>query len=69
MSENWLSGLLAAGIAQVVPVHIKVNIRGGLTPLQQAVFMTADLASMESEGTLLAVVLHEMAHVMGFGTL
>jgi len=31
--------------------------------------MTADLASMESEGTLLAVVLHEMAHVMGFGTL
>ncbi len=32
-------------------------------------FDTADLASMESSGTLLAVILHEMAHVMGFGTL
>ncbi len=32
-------------------------------------FDSADLANMESNGTLLAVILHEMAHVMGFGTL
>lgn len=32
-------------------------------------FDTADLASLESSGRLLAVVLHEIAHVIGFGTL
>lgn len=32
-------------------------------------FDSADLANMESNGTLLPVILHEMAHVMGFGTL
>lgn len=32
-------------------------------------FDTADLANLESSGGLLAVILHEMAHVMGFGTL
>ncbi|MBL8241750.1 MAG: PEP-CTERM sorting domain-containing protein [Bryobacterales bacterium] len=32
-------------------------------------FDTADLTNMENNGTLLAVILHEMAHVMGFGTL
>ncbi len=32
-------------------------------------FDTADLADMESNGTLLSVILHEMAHVMGFGTI
>ena len=32
-------------------------------------FDSEDLANMESNGTLLAVILHEMAHVMGFGTL
>lgn len=31
-------------------------------------FDTADLANMESNGTLLPVILHEMAHVIGFGT-
>ncbi|WP_252738863.1 leishmanolysin [Colwellia sp. D2M02] len=32
-------------------------------------FDIADLASLESSGALFAVILHEMAHVMGFGTL
>ncbi|WP_287134026.1 leishmanolysin-related zinc metalloendopeptidase, partial [Alteromonas sp.] len=32
-------------------------------------FDTADLASLESRGTLFDVIVHEMAHVIGFGTL
>lgn len=32
-------------------------------------FDTADLASLESSGQLLAVILHEMGHVLGIGTL
>jgi hypothetical protein len=32
-------------------------------------FDTADLNQMEANGTLSSVILHEMAHVMGFGTL
>ena len=32
-------------------------------------FDTADLDRMESDGTLEDVILHEMAHVLGFGTL
>jgi hypothetical protein len=32
-------------------------------------FDTADLANMETNGSLFGVILHEMAHVIGFGTL
>jgi hypothetical protein len=32
-------------------------------------FDSADIAFMESNGSFLSVVMHEMAHVMGFGTL
>ncbi|MBM3786947.1 MAG: PEP-CTERM sorting domain-containing protein [Acidobacteria bacterium] len=32
-------------------------------------FDTADLANVEANGNLLALILHEMGHVMGFGTL
>jgi len=32
-------------------------------------FDTADLANLESAGTLNVVILHEMAHVLGFGTM
>lgn len=32
-------------------------------------FDSADLANMESSGSLLDVILHEMGHVLGFGTL
>ncbi len=32
-------------------------------------FDTADLAAMEAKGSLLSVILHEMGHVLGIGTL
>lgn len=32
-------------------------------------FDTADLASLETNGSLFSVILHEMAHVIGFGSL
>jgi hypothetical protein len=32
-------------------------------------FDSADLASLESNKTLMSVIMHEMAHVLGFGTL
>ena len=32
-------------------------------------FDTADLANMQTNGTLVSVIKHEMAHVLGFGTL
>jgi hypothetical protein len=32
-------------------------------------FDTADMASMEANGTLMAVVMHEMGHVLGVGTI
>lgn len=35
----------------------------------QMQFDTADLSAMESNNTLYSVILHEMAHVIGFGTL
>ncbi len=35
----------------------------------QMQFDTADLANMESNGSLFSVIVHEMAHVIGFGTL
>lgn len=130
--RTFLLLLASAFAAQAAPFTINVNMGGGLTPSQQAIFTTAadtwmgllsgyqpgisiasldinasgaaidgaggilgsagpdtlttqggyvlatsgsmqfdtaDLATMESNNTLLAVILHEMAHVMGFGTL
>jgi leishmanolysin len=32
-------------------------------------FDSADLAQMESDGSLVSVIVHEMAHVLGFGTI
>jgi len=47
------------------------TIQGGfiLTTSGSMQFDTADLASLESGGQLEAVILHEMAHVLGLGTL
>jgi len=42
--------------------------RDGLPYLGTVVIDTADIAQMESEGELLAVLTHEIAHVLGFGT-
>ena len=41
----------------------------GLTVLGEMEFDTADVATMNSNGTLSEVMLHEMGHVIGFGTL
>lgn len=48
-----------------------ITFQGGyrLTTNGSMDFDTADLANLESTGRLLAVVLHEIAHVIGFGTL
>ena len=32
-------------------------------------FDTADLAEMEADGSLVRVIIHEMGHVLGFGTI
>ncbi|WP_427501233.1 leishmanolysin-related zinc metalloendopeptidase [Methylomonas sp. MED-D] len=40
-----------------------------LTRLGDMKFDTADIANMISNGTFLSVIEHEMAHVLGFGTL
>lgn len=52
---GWTEGVLEAGYA--------------LTTKGVMQFDSADLDSMESSGVLEAVILHEMAHVLGFGTL
>jgi hypothetical protein len=52
---GWTDGIIEAGYA--------------LTTAGMMQFDSADLDSMESAGVLEAVILHEMAHVLGFGTL
>ena len=42
---------------------------GGLTVLGQMTFDSADVASLNAAGSLNSVILHEMGHVLGFGTL
>ncbi|MFM8567619.1 MAG: DVUA0089 family protein [Gemmatimonadota bacterium] len=42
---------------------------GGLTALGSMRFDTSDLPSLEASGTFAAVILHEMGHVLGIGTL
>jgi hypothetical protein len=42
---------------------------GGLTAVGLMQFDVADLAALETNGRLNDVILHEMAHVLGFGTL
>jgi hypothetical protein len=53
------------------PDLLNVTNQGGfwLATTGSMQFDTADLANLEANNTLLPVVLHEMAHVMGFGTL
>jgi hypothetical protein len=42
---------------------------GGLPYHGEMEFDTADLASMEQSGQLVGLIIHEMGHVLGFGTL
>ena len=54
-------------LAQAAPCYARTS--NGLTVAGLMEFDTADVAGMARGGTLGAVVLHEMAHVIGFGTL
>lgn len=46
-----------------------IRTSNSLTILGYMRFDTADLSALESNGTLNAVILHEMGHVLGYGTL
>lgn len=73
--------ILAQGVAidgpgrilgQAGPTHIRPASAGAAAFLPakgQMSFDTADLAKMESAGTLNDVIAHEMGHVLGIGTL
>lgn len=54
-------------LGQAGPTHIRP---GSNLPVKGIMaFDTADLARMEADGSLTDVILHEMGHVLGFGTL
>jgi len=46
-----------------------VRVPGDLTVIGRMQFDVDDMELLESEGALQAVILHEMGHVLGFGTL
>jgi len=59
-------------LGQAGPTHLRPAAAGAaaLLPAKGAMsFDTADLATMEAEGTLDDVITHEMGHVLGVGTL
>jgi len=51
------------------PCSIRQATNGGLTVLGTMRFDTADLANLENAGSFANVILHEMGHVLGIGTL
>lgn len=51
------------------PCAARTATNGGLTALGTMRFDTADLAGLESGGGFANVILHEMGHVLGIGTL
>jgi subtilisin-like proprotein convertase family protein len=54
-------------LGQAGPTHIRPGSRLPVKGIMS--FDTADLARMEADGSLTDVILHEMGHVLGFGTL
>lgn len=56
-----------ATLAQAGPCYIRTT--GRLTILGLMRFDEADLENVEAEGLLSAVILHEMGHVLGYGTI
>jgi hypothetical protein len=46
-----------------------VRVPGDLTVIGRMTFDEADMLALEADGSLQAVILHEMGHVLGFGTL
>jgi hypothetical protein len=51
------------------PCAARTATNGGLTALGTMRFDTADLANLENAGSFANVILHEMGHVLGIGTL
>jgi len=51
------------------PCFARTATNGGLTVLGTMRFDTADLANLENAGSFANVILHEMGHVLGIGTL
>lgn len=51
------------------PCYIRSSAQNSLTVLGYMKFDTADLANLEAGGDLADVALHEMGHVLGYGTL
>jgi hypothetical protein len=47
----------------------RARVSGGLPVIGVMLFDSADLADLESSGQLNLVILHEMGHVLGFGTI
>ena len=56
-------------LAQAGPCWIRTIELSGLPTLGDMVFDVADLASLETGGDLRSLVVHEIAHVLGFGSL
>ena len=56
-------------LGQAGPTRIRPASAGFLPAKGKMVFDTADLAQMETRGTLGDVITHEMGHVLGIGTL
>ena len=48
---------------------LRPNAAGGLPYTGEMTFDSADMANMKANGTLTGVILHEMGHVLGLGTL
>ncbi|MEK0431354.1 MAG: hypothetical protein RL139_1158 [Gemmatimonadota bacterium] len=61
------------GVGQVLgsagPCFVRSAAAGGLTSMGSMRFDTSDLPTLETAGTFNAVILHEMGHVLGIGTL
>ena len=54
-------------LAQAGPCFVRVP--GDLTVIGRMTFDEADMLALEADGSLQSVILHEMGHVLGFGTL
>ncbi len=56
-------------LGQAGPDRVRSSSQGGLPYLGTMQFDSADMASMQANGSLYGVILHEMGHVLGIGTL
>jgi hypothetical protein len=65
------SAVAIDGVGNILGQSINDSFRAGSGLPYHGImqFDTADLAVMEANGSLLSVIEHEMAHVLGFGTL